>query len=216
MRAKRVVGSCIAVAALLCFGVRVYQVNASAFSYPLETHGLHDELVLDGAFAEYSHENTKGYSIVVEDAERMSCNEFVEAYGAEGEKLGVDEHDKTDLNAKTLLVLTVRIKSDKGPQDERGYLDSIGWSIQSVERPEWWVRVDYGLLDITAPQLEGAFQLSVKPGTEFELHVPFSMYQSVDFPGNEYDTYRPEIKAGDYRFVCTKAPVRKVIDFSVA
>lgn len=199
---------------------RIWVVNSHAIRMPVEHHSLNEAVDLGGAFSEYVYEHTDGYAITVSQARRMSVNEYLDAYAAERQQVQErfeDPDDKTDLDAPTLLVLDIEIRNDKAEDAERGYLDSIGWNVKSATRPELWIRAESALLDSSIPQADGAFQLSIKPGTTFTVHVPFSPgSEPLPFPASDAEHAMPTLDAGSYSFVVTKAPVRKVVDFSVS
>lgn len=207
------------VAAVLA--ARIWVVNAQVPAIPEEQSGANEFVSLEGAFAEYEYENTMGYSICVTGARRMSVREYLDAFGkdvdaARAHMEGLAK-DGTDLDAKTLLVADITMRNEKGTEDERGYLDFMGWSVKCPKMPAYWIRVESRLFYCTVPQIKGSFKLSIKPKTEYVIHVPFAstMFQAT-FP-QPYDyQYLPTLEPGDYDFVATKAPVRKVIHLDVA
>lgn len=204
----------------VAIGARIWMVNADALAFPVETYPMQQAVSLDGAFAEYSVENTKGYSLTVTSAQRMSVNEYLDLYGEDEE--GAARYREglgltTDFDSKTLVVLEIQIQNDKGANDERGYLDSLGWALTSAEKPAIWPRVVSSLLDCTIPQAEGAwtFKLSIKPGTTYTLHVPFGYTTDREFPAANGSYYSPVMEPGEYSLILTKAPVRKIVKVDV-
>lgn len=219
-RAQRVVGAIVFCAVcVVAVLVRIWVVNAGAFTIPVETHPAGDLVALEGAFAEYKYENTDGYSVRVGAARRMSINEYLASYSKDPEAeeaYRFDESNETDLNGMTLVVLDLEIHNDKSEGDEQGYLDSLGWALKSFDHPEFWIRTESELLSCSIPQAEGAFQLSIRPKTSFTVHVPFaSVRHNKFFPSASGTNEAPGLDAGKYEFVLTKAPVRKVVAFSV-
>lgn len=208
-----------AAAGIIALAMRIWSVNASAFEYPVEVSGLNEEVELKGAFAEYAYENTDGYSVRVTAARRMSIAEYIDAYSLDKDAAQVYRSgvgDVTDDNAKTLIVLDIEMANKKAEGSERGYLDSIGWSIKSADHPESWIRAESGLLGTSIPQANGAYQMSIRPQSSYVLHVPFvETGCEPSFPARDGEVICPELGAGDYEFVITKAPVRKVVAFSV-
>lgn len=206
---KRFVLACAFIVVFIaCFGARVYAVNASAFKYPQQLHEMGECVELDGAFAEYSYENTDGYAVKVGSAKLMSQAEYLDAYAAEGGDYEPSTFDTTDADAKTLAVLDVSISNNKSPEEARGYLDSLGWSLLPEDHKELWLRVDNALFDASVPQLEGAFHLSVKPGTSFTVHIPFSVTESNSFPAKADGSHRVELERGAYVLTLTNMPTR--------
>ncbi len=198
---------------------RIWVVNATAITIPKEAYSMGETVSLDGAFSEYKTENTDGYSLRINAAHRMSIQEYLDTYAVSSpteEASYAIPNDVTDSQAKTLLVLDVEIINNKSQNDERGYLDSLGWSIASARHPEQWIRVENGLLQCSVPQIQGEFRLSIKPQTTYLLHVPFAAGRTnAPFPSSIDDTYIPELDAGSYEFIVTKAPIRKVVGFVV-
>lgn len=205
----------VVVIVLFClFGFRVHQVNSKSSTYRVETHKIGELVELNGAFAEYATENTNGFSFLIQSAELMSVNEYVSQY-AKSDDISNNPLDSTDLNAKTLVVLEIVIRNQKSEEAERGYLDSLGWSVIPSAHKERWLRVDSTLFNLSVPQLEGAFQLSVRPGTEFTVYVPFSTTVLDKFPAQSSMSHRPTLDSGSYDFIATNLPVRHVVKVRV-
>lgn len=204
--------------ALLCTAVaaRIYYVNEHAPSTPVKTYNLNETVALEGAFAEYAYENTDGYLVRATKAERMSINEYIDLYSVDQSILDgylEEQHNYTDRDLKTLVVVDLEIQNDKPTDGDRGYLDSIGWAIKSSSSPELWIRTESALLESSIPQAGGAFQLSVKPGTTYTVHIPFSgVAQFVPFPAPNHIVSSPELTPGRYSLVLTKGKASNVID----
>ena len=195
---------------------RIWYVNAHAQTIPSNTAKLGDSVPLEGAFAEYAYENTGGYLVKATKAERMSINEYIDLYSTDQSVLTdylSNEHYTTDRDLKTLIVVDLEIRNNKTADDDRGYLNSIGWSVKSAAAPEIWIRTESTLLESSIPQAEGAFQLSIKPGTTSTVHVPFSgIMRHSPFPASDYDASFPELVHGQYSLVLTKGKVKNVLD----
>lgn len=210
--------ACVAVAVALCI-LRVWFVNASAVEIPVRTYSPSEFVPLDGDFAEFEYENTDGYSVRLDRAQRMSVNEYIAAYAKDAALTNAymsDENNATDPNAKTLIVLDITLRNDKSEEDERGYLDSIGWSVTEPSRPEYWIRCQSSLFESSVPQINGDFRVSIKPGTQYQIHVPFaSTTVPTGFPHPQIQYAIPEMAPGAYQFLVTKAPTRKQVAFTV-
>lgn len=217
MRRKVIITAVLALLAIVV-GVRIRAVNEDALAFPVETYSIHQGVALDGAFAEYAYENTQGYTVTVTKARRMSVNEYLALYGEDKEaesSYREADGDDADFDSKSLVVLDVEIQNDKAETDERGYLDSIGWTLASTEKPAIWPRTDSALFHCSIPQAEGAYQLSIKPGTTYTTHVPFSYSTLREFPAADGLYYSPEMEPGKYSLILTKAPVRKIVQLDV-
>lgn len=202
----------------IAYGSRVADVNAQAFKLDVDAHPMRAPFELSGSFAEHAYENTDGYKVEVTGARVMSCDQYVSRFAVEGEEPIFQPTDSTDRSSPTLVVLDIVITngSEGGAADasDLGYLDSIGWSLVPVERPEMWLRVDRDLFNTSVPQINGAFQLAVAPGTSFTIHVPFSTFHSGAFPARSGDMYRAVLGQSlrDFRFTLTNVPVRHVVE----
>lgn len=218
MRRRVAIGvACVVLAVVV--GVCVWRVNANALTFPVREYDLQEDVALDGAFAEYAYENTEGYSLRVTGARRMSVDEYFGLYGQDEQgETTYRENAPREVGSPdaALIVLDIEIRNDKAADDDKGYLDSIGWALQSEQKPEYWIRVESGVFNCSIPQVEGSYKLSIKPGTTFTLHVPFRA-PSVpsDFPAPAGTFEAPPLEAGAYSFVITKAPVRNVVKFDV-
>lgn len=191
-------------------GYRFWLVNGEQLPYSVSVHKVGDTVQLQGAFAEYSYENTDGFSFTVQSAELMSINEYVDRYSKDG-ALPDLSYDTTDRDAATLAVLDIVIRNDKSENDERGYLDSIGWSLIPRNQKERWLRVDNQLFNLSVPQLGGDYRLSIRPGTEYTIHVPFSTTVTDGFPSQTGLGHKPTLESGDYDFIATNLPVRHIV-----
>lgn len=217
MRRKAIIAAALALLAIVV-GIRIRAVNADALVFPVETYSIQQGVALDGAFAEYAVENTKGYTVTVTNARRMSANEYLALYSEDEEaesRYREAEEDSTDFDSKSLVVLDIEIRNDKAETDERGYLDSIGWTLTSTEKPSIWPRTASTLFCCSIPQAEGIYKLSIKPGTTYTIHVPFSYSTRREFPAAAGLYYSPEMEPGEYSLILTKAPARKIVRLSV-
>ena len=182
-------------------------------------HPAGDLVALWGAFGEYKYENADGYSVRVGAARRMSINEYLASYSRDPkseETYRSDRFNGTDPNEMRLVVLDIEMRNDKSEGDEQGYLDSLGWALKSPSHPELWIRTESELLSCSIPQAGGAFQLSIRPKTRFTVHVLFaSVRHNKPFSSASGTNEAPDLDAGDYELVLTKAPVHKVIGASV-
>ncbi len=217
MRRKVFIAAALALLAIV-IGMRIRAVNAGALVFPVETYSIQQGVSLDGAFAEYAAENTQGYTVTVTSAQRMSANEYLALYSEEEEaesRYREAEGNSADFDSKSLVVLDIEIRNDKAETDERGYLDSIGWTLASSEKPAIWPRTASALFNCSIPQADGIYKLSIKPGTTYTIHVPFSYSTQRGFPAAAGLYYSPEMEPGEYSLILTKAPVRKIVRLSV-
>ena len=211
LRRRRLTLSLVAVCCLVgLLAARIYQVNLDMLGYPEDIHGVGETVELKGAFAEYAHEDTDGYKVIVNSARLMSRNEYVAQYAAEQANPVANPQDKTDWSAPTLAVFDLTIRNEKSLADERGYLDSIGWDVVPEREKHRWLRIDE-VFRLSVPQIEGASQLSIKPGTEYVLHVPFSSLTGSAFPAPMGDFYASELSPGYYSLILTNVPIRHVV-----
>lgn len=193
------------------FGYRIWLVNGEGLPYDVDTHKVGDSVQLQGAFAEYDRENTDGFSFTVQSAELMSINEYVQRYSQDGALPNLS-YDTTDGDATTLAVLDIIIRNDKSESDERGYLNSLGWSLIPRNQKSRWLRVDTQLFNLSVPQLGGDYRLSVRPNTEYTIHVPFSTTVVDSFPAQAGMGHKPTLETGDYDFIATNLPIRHIVE----
>ncbi|MBY4797508.1 hypothetical protein K6V98_03940 [Collinsella sp. AGMB00827] len=181
----RILGALVGIALIAGFAMGVTWVNRVAPTYPSEVHSLGEPVALKGSFAEYEYEHTDPYEITVTGASRMSVNEYISRFAPDSSLRAPDYNyiasDTTDFDQVNLVVLDIVIRNDGTGGEESGYLDSLGWSLLSEAQRHLWLRVDSELFNLSVSQIEGAFQLSVKPGTEFTVHVPFSTTERDGF-----------------------------------
>lgn len=185
-------------ATCLAVGVRIWWVNRSLPSIPVETHRAGEWVRLDGAFQDSaSSEHTSGYSIEVVSAEVMTRSEYLKKYGAsaagsQGEK-------------RCVVDVTLRIRNDGA---EQGGLNVFQMVLTPARGNEYLI-CDVMNEDALWPQVErGAdTMVSVRPGTEYEVHIPYV------FNGGP-EVYEREVTDREFTLLLSRMPVRKMVKVS--
>lgn len=169
---------------------------------------------LDGAFMDYDSEQTAGFEVTVEDARRMTANEFIEAYGSE-DSPSYEEVSNLLVDAEpsepTVLDVAVKIRNEGSAN---GFLQAISWILISPRRSDFY-RVDFDLWSAVTPAISAGFgAFTVEPGRTTEIHVPFYRYNDPEYLQSylEAGVARQVVSPGTYELVITRQPIRNVIE----
>ena len=72
---KKILTTVAALLLISILGVRIWYINSSVITIPVETYKVGEWVELDGAFQDVSYENTDGYSLRVKSAAIKSYSE---------------------------------------------------------------------------------------------------------------------------------------------
>ncbi len=190
--------------AAAAFAARVRWVNANAFDYPERRHAVGEWVDLDGAFAVYSAwEDTKGYSLCVQDAQVMSRAEYVERHAHDPSGVEATAHD----DVPSVLCVTLAMRNRGNPA---GGIDLYDMALV----PEGQIRAmryHTGLWATSNKNVtEDMYSFSLFEDSEYTAQVPYILY------GEQDEEFRQEIRARRFTFTVSNAPVRNVIDIEIA
>lgn len=218
-RCTRLLVAAAAFVAVGVFALRVWSINADAAQISVETHDLGEEIDLDGAFCEYSSENTEGYTIEVVGATEMTPREYAESY-ASGE-VDTDEEiaalfetdDSSDsADAKTEIVLEVKV-TNNGSDD--GHIHALSWRLvpTATKDSEW--QCDFEVWAIANPAIAGQIGFSIKPNSSMTLFIPFSRSENAGFMEKQDYGHKVLATQESYELIISNQPVRHVVSVGV-
>ena len=214
MRWRRVliVAVCVAVAAV-AVGVRIWWVNASNVSIPIERFGMGEWVELDGTYHFVANAMSHGYSVKVASVEVMSAQEYLERF-AEDSLLVPDNPSEPQ------VVLELVIRNDRDVEVEVADQETVGGfdMVDTVLIP----RNPGGMLYATdfylLAESEGAFDsdaifwIGVMPGTQYTMHVPYHFVRVV---GADDSIGAEEPVSDTFDLVLGIAPVRREIEVTI-
>jgi hypothetical protein len=198
-RAGRLAVFGIVVVLLLGVTARIWWVNTSYPTIDLEYYEMGEWVALDGAFQDgTTSENTRDYSLMVESAEVMTYDEYLEKYGVEA--------SGTHGDARCVVDVTLRIRNDG---TEQGGINIFQMVLTPVRGNEYLI-CDVMNEDALWPQVEAGADssVSIRPGTEYVTHIPYV------FNGGT-EVYEREIMDTEFTLLASRMPVRKMIKVSV-
>ena len=186
----------IALFVVVSVTARIWWVNVSLPRIPLEYYNEGEWVALEGAFQSDSSEQTQGYSLMVEDAEVMTYDEYLKRQG------GGPQEPSSFGDARCVVDVSVRIKNDGG--EEGGIY--VFQMVLVPERANEYLICDVMGSNALWPQVqEGASSgVRVRPGTEFLTHIPYV------FNGGE-EVYGREVEDRTFTLLVSRMPVRKMI-----
>lgn len=193
-RAGFIVGA-LALAAVIAIGVRIWWVNASLPSVPLEYYQMGEWVPLEGAFQNgTSSEQTFGYSLMVESAEVVTYDEYLERHGV----APAGSHG----DARCVVDVTLRIKNEG---TEQGGIN-VFQMVLTPERGNEYLICDVMSEDALWPRVEpnADSSVSIRPGTEYVTHVPYV------FNGGD-EVYGREVTDRAFTLLASRMPARKMV-----
>lgn len=185
--------------AVVAIGARIWWVNASLPKIPLECYQMGEWVALEGAFQnDASSEQTQGYSLMVESAEVVTYDEYLERHGA--------APTGTHGNARCVVDVALRIKNEG---TEQGGIN-VFQMVLTPERGNEYLICDVMSENALWPQVEpnADSSVSIRPGTEYVTHVPYV------FNGGE-EVYGREVADRSFTLLVSRMPVRKMIAVTV-
>lgn len=174
-------------------GFRIWYINSSVITIPVETYKVGEWVELDGAFQDVSYENTDGYSLRVKSAAIKSYSDFVREYG--------ESEDYMEEDIRPELVLDVEFEfSNKG--NTEGQIELFQYF---VEGRYFTMVPNSSLWFLTVPKGEGQMGFVLDQDTSFEFHVPYIFRQmgSVELTGEKI------------HIIASRAPVKKMIEIQL-
>ncbi|WP_277259930.1 hypothetical protein [Olegusella massiliensis] len=192
----------IVIAGLL-IGIRIWWVNHHLPQIPVESYKEKTWVPLEGAFEEVANENgegTKHYSLMVESAVVRTYDDYLEAHGVTPAHRGA--HGTTPC----VVDVAIRVRND-GPG--QGGLSIFSMVLVSERQNQYFVP-DVFEKDSLWPQVQkGANStISIKPGTEFVMHIP---YVTNDVGADMYATPITDLQ---FYLLASRMPTRKLINVS--
>ena len=159
---KKILTTVAALLLISILGVRIWYINSSVITIPVETYKVGEWVELDGAFQDVSYENTDGYSLRVKSAAIKSYSDFVREYG--------ESEDYMEEDIRPELVLDVEFEFQYFVE---------GRYFTMVPNSSLWF--------LTVPKGEGQMGFVLDQDTSFEFHVPYIFRQmgSVELTGEK-------------------------------
>ncbi len=181
--------------------MRIAWVNDAALKLPaVETHEMHENVSLDGAFLSFARENTSGYSVNVTNAEKMSYNDYIERYG-------LDKSKTTEgLDSLSLICLEIEV-SNIGNSDGGIFLFECNLV---PERKNTYYIADTWLWAESEPSItDGSMRfIKIAPDSTYTIHVPYK----TNIRDEEGQTeYKKVIEDSEFNLYLSNMPVRKEI-----
>ncbi len=212
MRLRSAVTALLVVAALGVVGVRIWWTNESLPRIPAEVYEQNEWVELDGAFQNTTKEETDHYSLMVEGAQLMTYDEYLETYGTEEATSGMEglmprsplgEHG----DARCVVVVALRIRNDGS---ELGGVNMFQMALVP-ERANEYLMCDVMNEGALWPQVQqGAGKTaSVQPGTEYLAHIPYV------FNGGT-EVYWREVTDRTFTLLVSRMPERKMIKVTIS
>ncbi len=191
----RVAGICLVLLAVACVAARIRWVNTNLPSIPVEYYQMGEWVELDGCFQDGGdREQTRGYSLMVESVDIVTCDEYLERHGAVPSGAYGD--------AQCVADVALRIKNDGSEQGGINIFQMVLTPARGDEYLICDIMSDDALWLKTEPNADSS--VSIRPGTEYVTHIPYV------FNGGD-ETYARDIVDRDFTLLCSRMPVRKMI-----
>lgn len=187
----------------LAFSARVWWVNANAFDYPERRYAMGDWVDLDGAFTIYAAwEDTKGYSLCVQDAQVMSRAEYIERYALDPASVEATAYD----DVSSVLCVTLAMRNQGNPAGNIHLYDMCLVPEGQIRA----MRYHTGLWATSNENVtESMYSFSLFENSEYTAQIPYILY------GSSEEDFQHEIRARRFSFTVSNAPVRNIIDIEL-
>lgn len=193
-RARLAVAVAVFVAAV-GIAMRIWWVNTNLPSIPVEYYQMGEWVALEGAFQDGGdREQTQGYSLMVESAEVVTYDEYLERHGVVPTGSHGDAHCVVDV--------ALRIKNEGSDQGGINIFQMVLTPARGDEYLICDIMSDEALWLKTEPNADSS--VSVRPGTEYVTHIPYV------FNGSD-EVYSRNIADRDFIFLASRMPVRKMV-----
>jgi hypothetical protein len=169
---------------------RVITVNKAFADAPVTRYEVGTEVSFgDNILMDFS---MKGYSVIVNHAQVLTYEEFLEKYHAEDEYTYVPEK-----------VYDVNITLKNVDADETVGVNIMDFYIQRLAISE---SVDLNLYTEVNPEMNGATSIALRKNSEIEIHLPFSLWKE------HYSSYTwRHLAETPIDFVATLYPEKNVV-----
>ena len=154
---------------------------------------------LSGDFCTSAEEKTDGYSLRVDAAKRYTYAEYMQETEHPEQYFG-----ETIQSPVLELTLTLR-----NTDNTDGLLPVSQFNLLNENRTIY-NRYDPLYAGLKNPLLESSFGVTIRPQTEFTVHLPFTMQY-----GPENCSFLEENDSGVYYLVISRYPVRKEVKITV-
>lgn len=195
-RLRMVLAIVVCVLAVAGIAARIVHVNTTTPKIPLQHFEQGTWVPLEGAFQLDSMDDTDGYELYVEGATICSHDDYLRRHGVEPANPG--EYG----DATSVVDVTIRVKNEG---DSTGGLDMFsmvlipeGLNTYYICDTELWALVQ-----------GGAETVSIRSGTEFTMHVPYT----INSVGRE--VYETTITGERFWLLASRMPERKMIEVLV-
>lgn len=202
---KRLLLSIACVLLVLAAGIRIWHINANAFSIQEKIYQVGEWVPLKGDFFWNEDEKTDDYSIRVSSAEALSYTAFMERFRKPADYLA--EPSQRDV---------ILLKLDfKNAGEEQGSVFTREMNLLNESRSEYHDKTDV-YMDIVNPNFSSKnFGLSVRPGTEASLYFVYTTAARADLVSYLDEQREKGVKEMKMYLIVSQYPVQKLIELNL-
>ena len=182
-------------------GLRIYQVNKNVAIAPTESYPEGEYVEIGKNYFWSGVEDNTGYEVKVVSATFKKYADFVSEYGETEDYL--DEDYRPDF----VIDLEVIVRNDNIDEETGRGFDLVDMRIQSSNES---FQVHSRLFELLRPDLSGALNFRVRPGTEAAIHLPYT--RSISMDGFESDE---RLFTKNYYLLLSMYPVKKIIELDI-
>lgn len=206
--ATRIAVAGIVIVLALAYGIRVWHINEAdkANTTPVEHYAVGEWVDLTGSFLQTEAQAPDGYSIRISKVELLTPDEYVRAYGAEGEDIVGED------SQRTVICLEYQIQHEGAGEvglvlfEQRLIAGSKNVALK-YDNELWW-KAEPEMTD-----QPGMFAL--RPDSSYTAHIPFSFIRDPDAFQSYEDSPRTAIVDSTFELLVSNLPTRKVIDITL-
>lgn len=193
-----------------CWILAVVRVNVAYCSYDNEYIDEGSVVSLGQYFIDTPSDRVEGYSLKIIDAFVMHEEDFPNLISSSDIFTGRLLDNRSEETPANVIVIELAI-GNEGKRDDVG-ISPEQYSVIG-ENQSIVYEFDSELFDKVYPQLNGASDFSVQPGTETIVYLPFSLYELPGYLQSYDEGFRSRVEPGKYSLKIANYPKRVYMTF---
>lgn len=188
-------------------GVRIWYVNQQVEVPPVDLYEMGEEVWLEDNVYWGDEEDASGYSITVNSAELMTCQEFLEKHNEKQEDF--DAWMEGDVNYPEMVVnVHITVKNYNTVDSTEAGIFSAGFLLADRDCR---LLLHSKLFYLANPTVDNYIKFALRAGTEMDLEIPF--YFAPSDKVNPVPAAR--VRQGDFHMAVSLYPRQKEIRIKI-
>ena len=217
VRSRVALGICgiVLTALLMLWAVAVYHVNALVPEASSKVLEMGERADLGVNYFDSTYDLAPGYKLAVEKARIMTAREYLIGAGVSSSDIKGEE--MTESSGADVLVVTLVIANEGTASAEDG-TSEVGvslsrYTIVGADKSKDY-QLDEELLGLAYPELAGDTAFALKPGSTYEMDVPFFLSGSPAYLETYDRQHRDPIEGNEFAMLIANSPERIFLKFA--